>query len=232
MALEENNAAAGGGAIVRSGEAVLVRGEARLTDIAGIEELVVSTTAEGIPIRVRDVARVHLAPMLRQGAVTRDGRGEAVTGIVMMLVGANGREVVQAVNERLDELRPSLPDGMTIEVFYDRAELVDRTIGTVATNLAEGALFVIAVLFLLLGSVRGGFIVALAIPFSLLVAFIGMRAVGLSGNLMSLGAVDFGIVVDGSIIVVENAVVHLAAAAKGRTRPLTYSCLLYTSRCV
>jgi cobalt-zinc-cadmium resistance protein CzcA len=223
MALEENNAAAGGGAIVRSGEAVLVRGEARLTDIAGIEELVVSTTAEGIPIRVRDVARVHLAPMLRQGAVTRDGRGEAVTGIVMMLVGANGREVVQAVNERLDELRPSLPDGMTIEVFYDRAELVDRTIGTVATNLAEGALFVIAVLFLLLGSVRGGFIVALAIPFSLLVAFIGMRAVGLSGNLMSLGAVDFGIVVDGSIIVVENAVVHLAAAAKGRTRPLTYS---------
>jgi cobalt-zinc-cadmium resistance protein CzcA len=222
-ALEENNAAAGGGAIVRSGEAVLVRGEARLTDLAGIEALVVSTTDEGVPIRVRDVARVHLAPMLRQGAVTRDGRGEAVTGIVMMLVGANGREVVGAVNERLAELGPSLPEGMTIEVFYDRAELVDRTIGTVATNLAEGALFVIAVLFILLGSMRGGLIVAAAIPFSLLVAFIGMRAVGLSGNLMSLGAVDFGIVVDGSIIVVENAVVHLAAAAKGRGRPLTYA---------
>ncbi len=221
--LEENNAMAGGGAIVRSGEALLVRGDARLTDILGIEDLVVSTSAEGIPVRVRDVARVHLAPMLRQGAVTRDGRGEVVTGIVMMLVGANGREVVETVGTRLEELGPALPDGMTIEVFYDRAELVDRTIATVATNLAEGALFVIAVLFLLLGSVRGGLIVAAAIPFSLLVAFMGMQAVGLSGNLMSLGAVDFGIVVDGSIIVVENAVVYLAAAAKGRSRPLTYS---------
>ena len=222
-ALEVNNAAVGGGAIVRSGEAVLVRGEARLTDIQGIEDLVITTHADGIPVRVRDVARVHLAPMLRQGAVTRDGRGEAVTGIVMMLVGANGREVVGAVNERIEEIRPSLPEGMTIEVFYDRAELVDRTIGTVATNLAEGALFVIAVLFVLLGSVRGGLIVAAAIPFALLVAFIGMRAVGLSGNLMSLGAVDFGIVVDGSIIVVENAVVHLAAAARCRSRPMTYA---------
>ncbi|MBN8613325.1 MAG: efflux RND transporter permease subunit [Deltaproteobacteria bacterium] len=222
VALEANNVAVGGGAIVRSGEAVLVRGEARLTDLDGIRDLVVHTTAEGVPVRVRDVARVHLAPMLRQGAVTRDGRGEAVTGIVMMLVGANGREVVGAVNERLDTLQSSLPDGMTIEVFYDRAELVDRTIRTVGTNLAEGAVFVIAVLFLLLGSIRGGLIVALAIPFSLLVAFIGMEAVGLSGNLMSLGAVDFGIVVDGSIIVVENAVVHLAAAARGRSRPLTY----------
>lgn len=221
-ALEENNAAAGGGAIVRSGEAMLVRGEARLTELADIEDLVIATREGGVAIRVRDVGRVHLAPMLRQGAVTRDGRGEAVTGIVMMLVGANGREVVQAVGRRIEELGPSLPEGMRIEVFYDRAELVDRTIGTVATNLAEGALFVIAVLFVLLGSVRGGLIVAAAIPFSLLVAFIGMKLVGLSGNLMSLGAVDFGIVVDGSIIVVENAVVHLARAARGLGRPMTY----------
>ena len=221
-ALEDNNVVVGGGAIERSGEAILVRGEARLGSLSDIGETVIRTDDHGVPIRVRDVARVHLAPMLRQGAFTRDGEGEAVSGIVMMLVGANGREVVQAVNERLEVIERALPEGMHIEVFYDRAELVDRTITTVATNLAEGALFVIAVLFLLLGSVRGGLIVALAIPFSLLCAFIGMRLSGLSGNLMSLGAVDFGIVVDGSIIVVENAVVHLAAAAKGRSRPMSY----------
>ncbi len=222
-ALQDNNVVVGGGSIERSGEAILVRGEARLSDLSDIAETVIRTDDGGVPVRVRDVARVHLAPMLRQGAFTRDGRGEAVSGIVMMLVGANGREVVQAVNERLEVIERTLPEGMHIEVFYDRAELVDRTITTVATNLAEGALFVIAVLFVLLGSVRGGLIVALAIPFSLLCAFIGMRLSGLSGNLMSLGAVDFGIVVDGSIIVVENAVVHLAAAARGRDRPMSYT---------
>ncbi len=223
-ALEENNLAVGGGTIERAGEAVLVRGEARLTSLDDVRELVVRTSASGgVPIRVRDVARVELAPMLRHGAVTRDGRGEAVTGIVMMLVGANGREVVRAVKERLAELAPTLPDGMRVELIYDREELVDRTIATVARNLSEGALFVVAILFLLLGSVRGGVIVALAIPFALLVAFVGMDLAGLSGNLMSLGAVDFGIVVDGSIIVVEHAVVYLAAAARGRDRPMSYA---------
>lgn len=221
-AIEANNLAVGGGSILRSGENMLVRGEARLTSLEDVSELVIHTTETGTPIRVRDVGRVHLAPLLRTGAVTRDGRGEVVTGIVMMLVGANGREVVEDVKTRLEELGPSLPEGMTIEVFYDRAELVNRTIGTVATNLAEGALFVALVLFVLLGSIRGGLIVAAAIPFSLLFAFIGMHAAGLSGNLMSLGAVDFGIVVDGSIIVVENAVVYLAAAAHGRKTPLSY----------
>ena len=221
-AIEDNQGTAGGGSLERSGEQTLIRGEGRLRTAADIEEIQVSRRAEGVAVRVKDLAEVAVGPMLRQGAVTRDGRGEIVAGIVMMLIGANGREVVDHVKDKLAEIAPSLPAGVTIEPFYDRADLVARTIETVAKNLAEGALFVIGVLFLLLGSIRGGLVVALAIPFAMLVAFIGMRALGLSGNLMSLGAIDFGIVVDGSIIVVENAVVHLAAAARGAGRPLTY----------
>lgn len=222
VALEQNNLAAGGGYIVRSGEQLLVRGEGRIQSLDEIGDMLIETRSDGVPVRVRDVARVHLAPLIRQGAVTRDARGEVVTAIVMMLVGENGREVVERVKEKIAHITPSLPPGVSIDVFYDRAELVDRTIFTVTKNLAEGALFVVFVLFLLLGSIRGGLIVAAAIPFSMLVAFTAMRALGLSGNLMSLGAIDFGIVVDGSIIVVENAVVHLAAAARGLGRPMSY----------
>jgi cobalt-zinc-cadmium resistance protein CzcA len=221
-ALENNNATAGGGYLVRSGEQLLVRGEGRIQSLDEIGDVLIETRLDGVPVRVRDVARVHLAPLIRQGAVTRDGRGEVVTGIVMMLVGANGREVVKDVKAKIAAIEPSLPPGVRIDAFYDRSDLVNRTIRTVATNLAEGALFVVAVLFLLLGSIRGGLIVAAAIPFAMLVAFTAMKALGLSGNLMSLGAIDFGIVVDGSIIVVENAVVHLAARGRGRTRPMTY----------
>lgn len=221
-ALEENNATAGGGYLVRSGEQLLVRGEGRIQSLEEIGEILIETRGDGFPVRIRDVARLSFAPQLRQGAVTRDGRGEIVTGIVMMLVGENGRRVVEDVKERIRSLEASLPEGVTIDPFYDRSELVERTIHTVATNLAEGALFVVAILFLLLGSLRGGLIVAIVIPFAMLVAFLGMKALGLSGNLMSLGAIDFGIVVDGTIIVVESAVVHLAAAAKGRARPMSY----------
>ena len=221
-ALERNNATAGGGYLVRAGEQLLVRGEGRIQSLDEIGDVLIETREDGVPVRVRDVARVRFAPLIRQGAVTRDGRGEAVTGIVMMLVGANGRAVVEDVKIRINEIGSSLPEGVYLDVFYDRADLVNRTIRTVATNLAEGALFVIAVLFVLLGSIRGGLIVAAAIPFAMLVAFIGMEAFGLSGNLMSLGAIDFGIVVDGSIIVVENAVVHMAAAARKLGRPMSY----------
>jgi cobalt-zinc-cadmium resistance protein CzcA len=222
-ALEQNNATAGGGYLQRAGEQLLVRGEGRIQSLEEIADVLIETRKEGIPVRVRDVARVRFAPMIRQGAVTRDGRGEAVAGIVMMLVGANGREVVQNLKAKIDQIAPSLPPGVRIDPFYDRADLVNRTIRTVATNLAEGALFVVAVLFLLLGNIRGGLIVAAAIPFAMLVALTAMNLLGLSGNLMSLGAIDFGIVVDGSIIVVENAVVHLAAAARGRGRPMSYA---------
>lgn len=222
-ALERNNATAGGGYLVRSGEQVLVRGEGRIRSLDEIGDVLIETRGDGVPVRVRDVARVRLAPMIREGAVTRDGRGEIVTGIVMMLVGANGRDVVTDVKAKIARIAPSLPPGVRIEAFYDRAELVSRTIRTVATNLAEGALFVVAVLFLLLGSVRGGLIVAAAIPFAMLVAITAMKALGLSGNLMSLGAIDFGIVVDGSIIVVESAFVQLAAATHTRGRAMTYA---------
>ena len=155
VALERNNATAGGGYLVRAGEQLLVRGEGRIQGLDEIGDVLIETREDGVPVRVRDVARVHFAPLIRQGAVTRDGRGEVVTGIVMMLVGANGREVVENVKARIAEIEPSLPPGVRLDVFYDRGTLVNRTIKTVATNLAEGALFVIAVLFLLLGSIRG-----------------------------------------------------------------------------
>jgi heavy metal efflux system protein len=222
-ALERNNATAGGGYLVRAGEQLVVRGEGRLKSLDEIGDVLIEMRDDGVPLRVRDVAHVRVAPFLRQGAVTRDARGEIVTGTVLMLASANGREVVERVRTKLDEIAPALPPGVHVEAFYDRAELVSRTIRTVATNLGEGALFVVAVLFVLLGSIRGGLIVAAAIPFSLLVAFTGMHWLGLSGNLMSLGAIDFGVVVDASIIVVENAVVQLVAAQRGRTQPLSYA---------
>lgn len=221
--LERNNATAGGGYLVRSGEQLLVRGEGRIQSLDEIGDVLIETREDGVPVRVRDVARVHLAPLIRQGAVTRDGRGEVVTGIVMMLVGANGRQVVHDVKAKIAQIAPSLPAGVRIDVFYDRADLVNRTIQTVARNLGEGALFVVGVLFLLLGSIRGGLIVAAAIPFAMLVAFTAMKALGLSGNLMSLGAIDFGIVVDGSVIVVENAVVFFAAQARDRAKAMSYT---------
>ena len=141
----------------------------------------------GRPIYLRDVADVRLGRQLRQGAVTKDGEGEVVTGIVMMLRGGNGREVIGAVEAKLDEIRPGLPEGVRVEKFYDQADLVERTTHTVQTNLLEGGFFVIAVLLLLLGEVRGALIVASVIPLSMLFAFIGMREFGLAANLMSLG---------------------------------------------
>jgi cobalt-zinc-cadmium resistance protein CzcA len=144
--------------------------------------------------------------MVRQGAATRDGRGEAVVGIVMMLLGENSRTVTQEVKAKIEQIRPGLPPGVTIDPFYDRTELVRRTIKTVARNLSEGGLLVIVVLLLLLGNLRGGLIVSSAIPLSMLAAFIAMRQAGISGNLMSLGAIDFGLIVDGSVVMIENIV--------------------------
>src|SRR5262249_35763367 len=162
------------------------------------------------PIYIRNLGRVAFAPMVRQGAVTRDGRGEAVTGVVMMLIGENSRAVVTRVKEKIEEIRQALPPGVNIDTYYDRTELVRKTIKTVSKNLAEGAFLVIAVLLLLLGNLRGGLIVASAIPLSMLVAFTAMVYAGLSGNLMSLGAIDFGLLVDGSVVMIENIVRHLA----------------------
>ena len=205
-ALSANNRNVGGGYIAHQGEQYLVRGEGLIEDLDDVADVVLAHDADGTPVYVGNVGCVELAPMIRQGAVTRDGEGEAVVGIVMMLLGESSRVVVDRVKERIAQLEPTLPEGVEIEPFYDRTELIRRTIHTVAKNLTEGGLLVIVVLLLLLGSVRGGLIVASAIPLSMLAAFIAMRQLGISGNLMSLGAIDFGLIVDGSVVMIENVV--------------------------
>ena len=220
-ALEENNANAGGASIARGPEQVLIRGEGLVESLEDVADIVLAASPQGVPVLVRHVAEVRFAPQVRQGAVTRDGRGEAVTGIVMMRLGANSREVVEHVKQAVEAIRPTLPPGVTIDTFYDRTDLVRKTLHTVAGNLIEGGLLVIVVLFLMLRNLRAGLIVASAIPLCMLCAFIGMRALGISGNLMSLGAIDFGLIVDGALIIVENAVRHLAQQAHALGRPLT-----------
>ncbi len=208
-ALEENNRNVGGGYIVHADEQYLVRGEGLVEDLEDLANVVVGRDARGTPIYIRNLGQVEFAPMIRQGAVTRDGRGEAVVGVVMMLMGANSRTVSEDVHARVLEIEKTLPEGVTIDTFYNRTELVERTIRTVAKNLVEGGILVIVVLLLLLGSLRGGLIVASAIPLSMLVAVILMRWMHISGNLMSLGAVDFGIIVDGAVVVIESIVAYV-----------------------
>ena len=203
-ALSRNNRNVGGAYLTHAGEQYLVRGEGLIESLADLAQVVVATGRDGTPIYIRDLGRVELAPRVRQGAVTRDGRGEAVVGIVMMLLGENSRTVTEAVKAKIEKIQSGLPPGVTIDPFYDRTELVDRTIHTVAKNLIEGGVLVVLVLLLLLGNLRGGLIVAAAIPLSMLAAFTAMRWAGLSGNLMSLGAIDFGLIVDGSVVMVEN----------------------------
>ncbi len=213
-ALRQNNANAGGGYIVHHEEQQLIRGEGLVQTLHDIEDVVLDTREDGTPIHIRDVADVRFAPMLRQGYVTRDGRGEAVVGIVMMLMGENSRVVVDRVKEKVKEISKTLPEGVYIDTFYDRTELVRRAIDTVTENISGGAILVVIMLFLLVGDLRAGLIVAAAIPLSALVTFIAMNYFGVSANLMSLGALDFGIIVDGAVVMVENAIRHVAQAKK------------------
>lgn len=209
-ALERNNSNAGGGYLTRAGEQRLVRGEGLVTSLEDVRDIRVATRRDGTPIFIRDLGTVRFAPMIRQGAVTRDGEGEAVTGTVMMLMGANSGQVSAAVKERLQELSAGLPPGVSIETYYDRAELVDRTIRTVVINLVEGGVLVIVVLLLLLGNLRGGLLVASIIPLAMLGTLIAMSVQKISGNLMSLGALDFGLIIDGAIVIVENIIKRLS----------------------
>ncbi|MCA9194725.1 MAG: efflux RND transporter permease subunit, partial [Planctomycetales bacterium] len=204
-ALEENNANAGGGYIAHGAEQRLVRGEGLVNSLDDIRSIVLESRG-GTPIRIADIGNVTFAPMLRQGAVTRDGDREAVIGMVMMLMGGNSRQVVADVKQKIAEIQKTLPKGVVIDTFYDRTELVDKTIHTVAENIGLGVLLVIIMLFLLLGDVRAGLIVAAAIPLSAMCALIAMHLAGVSANLMSLGAVDFGVIVDGAVVMVENCV--------------------------
>jgi cobalt-zinc-cadmium resistance protein CzcA len=215
--LEHNNATTGGGYVVHADEQRFIRGQALLNDIAEIGEIVLRREADGTPILLRDVAEVSIEPLTRQGAVTRDGRGEAVVGMAMMLLGENSRDVVERVKQRLEEIRPTLPAGVTLEVIYDRAALIERTLHTVVRNLTEGGILVILILLLLLGSFRAGLIVALAIPLSMMFACNLMLATGITASLMSLGAIDFGLIVDSSVIMIENCMRHLSHTSGQRS---------------
>ncbi|MFP8489907.1 efflux RND transporter permease subunit [Gracilimonas sp. Q87] len=207
-AIANNNSVSGGNFLEHNREQYIIRGFGQISDPKDIEDIIVKDL-DNRPIYIKDIAEVTLGRQLRQGAVTQDGKGEIVTGIVMMLRGGNGREVIDDINVKIDEVNKSLPEGVTIEKFYDQSDLVDRTTSTIITNLVEGGFFVIAVLLLLLGEITGAIIVASVIPLSMLFAFIGMDQLGLAANLMSLGAIDFGMVVDGSVVMVENVVHRL-----------------------
>lgn len=230
-ALRENNANAGGGYLLHHDEQRIVRGEGLIRSVGDIENVVLRSTEGGTPVFVRDVASVRFSPMLRQGAVTRDGRGEAVTGVVMLLAGENARVVVDRVKQKVEAIQKTLPPGIAIEPFYDRTDLVRRTIRTVTTNLVEGGVLVMAVLLVLLGNWRAGVIVAIAVPLSMLGAFAGMLWAGLSGNLMSLGAIDFGLIVDGSVVMIENLVRRLAEFAKQHGKAVAVPTSLFRSAC-
>ncbi|MCM2374107.1 efflux RND transporter permease subunit [Aporhodopirellula aestuarii] len=208
--LQNNNNTSGGGYVIHHGEQRFIRGVSLLKCAADIESVVIRREPDGNPILVRDIATVSIQPMTRQGAVTRDGRGEIVTGLVMMLIGENSREVVTAAKQRLKQIEATLPDGVRLEVTYDRAALIGRTLKTVLTNLTEGGMLVIIVLLFMLGNLRAGIIVALAIPLSMLFATNVMLAGGVTASLMSLGAIDFGLIVDSSVIMVENCIRKLS----------------------
>lgn len=223
LALEQNNRNVGGGMITQSGQALLVQGIGRTRTVEEIADIVV-TAREGKPIKIRDVADVDIGSEIRRGAVTADGKGEAVLGLGFMLMGENSHQVTWAMKERLEEIKATLPrdahgnSAVTVEPLYDRTELVTHVIATVRANLFEGGLLVVAVLFLFLGNLRAAAIVAVAIPLSMLFAFAGMLRFGIAASLLSLGAIDFGMVVDSSVVMVENCVRHLATPGDRRTR--------------
>lgn len=211
-AVSRNNSNVGGAYIEKGAEQYLLRGIGLVEKADDVANIVVKTGAEGVPVYVKDVAEVVEGATVRQGAVTADGEGEIVAGIALMLKGENTRAVVNRVKERVEEVKKSLPEGVELTAFYDRTDLVDRAIYTVEKNLVEGAILVIVVLILLLGNWRGALLVATIIPLSMLFAAILMKIFNVSGNLMSLGALDFGLIVDGAVVMVENAVRRRAEA--------------------
>jgi cobalt-zinc-cadmium resistance protein CzcA len=211
-ALQKNNRNVGGGYVRRNSQMLLVHGVGRVADVEQIKAIVV-TARKGVPIKVGDVADVEIGHEIRRGAVTADGKGEVVLGLGFMLMGENSHQVTWALKHRLEDIKSSLQDNyknVQVETVYDRTELVSQVLDTVRNNLFEAGLLVVAVLFLFLGNLRAAFLVALAIPLSLLFAFAGMLRFGIAASLLSLGAIDFGLVVDSSVVLVENCVRHIA----------------------
>lgn len=218
-AIRKNNQNTGGAYIEENRNAFFIRSEGLLQSEEDISNIVVQTRPSGLPLLIRDVGSVRIGHAVRYGAMTKNGEGETVGGVVMMLKGANSSEVIANVKKRIAQIEQTLPEGVAIEPFLDRTKLVNNAIATVSTNLAEGALIVIFVLVLLLGNLRAGLIVASVIPLSMLFAIIMMNLFGVSGNLMSLGAIDFGLIIDGAVIIVEATLHHMRAA--GFTARLT-----------
>ena len=218
-ALDRNNANAGGAYIEHAGEQQLLRGVGLIRNERDIENIVVASHG-GTPIFIRNIGEVGLGAQVRQGAATRDGKGETVMGIAMMLKGENSRAVAGRVERKLQEIAEALPAGVIVSPFYSRSDLVGRTVRTAVKNLVEGGLVVMAVLFLFLLQWRAGLIVSSAIPLSMLAAIIGMKHFGVSANLMSLGAIDFGLIVDAAVIIIENCVRQLARERRKLGRAL------------
>lgn len=221
QALEQNNLNTGAGYIEQDGESYLVKGDGRIETPEQINDIVIATN-NGTMIQIKDVANVSIGKEMRTGSATENGQ-EVVIGTAMMLIGANSRTVALAVDERMDKIRQTLPEDINAKTILNRTKLVDATIETVAKNLSEGALLVIAVLFLMLGNIRAAFITAMIIPLSMLITAIGMVNARISGNLMSLGALDFGLIVDGAVIITENCIRHLAEKQKALGRVLSLS---------
>lgn len=207
-ALAQTSSVAGGNYIEHNKEQYIVRGLGLAENEDDVRNTVISTV-RGVPIFVKDIATVTLGPEVRQGAVSANGTGEVTSGIIMMLRGENSRAVIERVKAKVETVNESLPEGVAIKPYYDQTELVDKTIRTVETNLLEGGLLVVVILFLFLKNIKAALLVAATIPLSMLFAFIGMRYMGLSANLMSLGAIDFGLIVDGAVVMVENAMRRL-----------------------
>lgn len=217
-AVGDNNRNVGGGNITQNSQMLLVHGIGRTVSLKQIKSIVIKAK-DGVPIRVRDVADVEIGYEIRRGAVTADGKGEVVYGLGFMLMGENSHEVTGALKEKMEAIKTTLPPGVEVVPVYDRTELVDHVIETVQKNLLEGGLLVVAVLFMFLGNLRAGLIVALAIPLSMLFAFSGMLRFGIAASLLSLGAIDFGLVVDSSVVMVENCVRKLShGIPTGRTK--------------
>ncbi|HZL11578.1 MAG TPA: CusA/CzcA family heavy metal efflux RND transporter [Prolixibacteraceae bacterium] len=236
-AIANNNSVSGGNYLEHNREQYIIRGYGQINKADDIRNIIVRNI-NNKPVFIKDIADVVIGTQTRQGGVTQDGKGEIVSGIVMMLRGGNGREVISQIEKKITEINKSLPEGVQIEKFYDQSDLIDRTTATISTNLVEGGFLVIVVLLLLLGEISGALIVAMVIPFSMLFAFIGMREFGLAANLMSLGAIDFGMVVDGSVVMIEN-IVHrmqqnkdekpddlVISAAKQVVRPIFFGVLI------
>jgi len=202
-AVPRNNFNVGGGSIDRSGDAVLVYGVGRTVDIEQIQRIVIASS-NGVPIRIRDVGEVVIGHEIRKGAVTYGGEGEVVLGLGFMLMGENSYAVTTRLRDRFEKLLDTLPDGVEAKVVYDRTQLIDRVIATVRQNLLEGGFLVVVILYVMLGNLRAGLVAATAIPLSMMCGFIGMWQAGIAASLLSLGAIDFGIVVDSSVVVIES----------------------------